>query len=253
MSLPFINRNPTELEVEQFRFILSSYELISDLVESDEKGEPHSLDFKQIVATLFHGITQIRLLQSFDVIIKNDETTCGIKCKILRLNNIDELKDEQICFVHKFIKKSPKTPGFFAELNVNNENFQDKPKETGIAISKCIEDEYKIKGHESHIDINRCFYLILIHDNKNQYRLIQIPYKFPNPACLEWSFYDHETSQLFATSVSYKTLIGRDSTGIRLTWDLYTKIEFWIMLALLLKMENLASEYGQGNIFLLKR
>lgn len=225
MSLPFINRNPTELEVEQFRFILSSYELISDLVHADEKGEPRSLDFKQIVATLFHGITQIRLFQSFDVIIKNDEIICGIKCKILRLEKLDELKDGQICFAHRFIGKSPKTLGFFAELGVNNENFQDKPKETGIAITKCIEDD-KIKGHESHIDVNRSFYLILIHDTRNQYQLIQIPYKFPNPAYLEWSFDDHdELPRLFKTSTSHKTLIGRDSTGIRLTWDLYTKID----------------------------
>jgi hypothetical protein len=224
MSLPFINRNPTELEVEHFRLILSSYELISDLVHADQKGEPRSLDFKHIVATLFHGTTQTRFFSSFDVIIKNDEIACGIKCKILRLENLDELKDGQICFAHRFSGKSPKTLSFFAELGIDNENFQDKPKETGLAITKCIEDEYKIKGHEIHIDTNRSLYLILIHDTRKQYQLIQIPYKFPDPAYLEWSFDDHgETPGLIVRPLSHKTLIGRDSTGIRLTCDLYTK------------------------------
>jgi hypothetical protein len=39
ISLPFINRNPTELEMEQFRFLLSSYEIISDLVKANRTGD----------------------------------------------------------------------------------------------------------------------------------------------------------------------------------------------------------------------
>lgn len=225
ISLPFINRNPTELEMEQFRFLLSSYEIISDLVKANRTGEPHSLDFKQIVATLFHGITQVRSFSSFDVIIKNDETACGIKCKILYLDCLDKLKDEKICFEHRFVGTSPKILGFFAELGVDNRNFQDKPKETGIVITKSIEDEYKIKSHESYIDIHRRFYLILLHDTREQYQLIQIPYKFPDPEYLEWSFYDHgEISVSRMPPASHKTLIGRDSTEIQLNCDLYTKI-----------------------------
>ncbi len=206
MSLPFVERNPTDAEIEKLRLILSTYQDGSGMLQRDGgRTLPGWRDFERSVAAAFLG----KALESkwiYDVILTNSKgVQFGVSCKMRGTLREVERKGRvtvELSNASGEFWDSVKTRG------ITQENYHEHPGIVGATIIEVVEGWHANVGLDNggFIDNSRSFFLSLQWEPKTgQYQLFQYPVDLPDPVELVWE-------------VAGRRLIGRDQTGVLFEW-----------------------------------
>lgn len=208
MLLIFVDRKPTEHEIQKFRLILSTYQDgTGQLAAANNMTLPGWRDFERSVALAFGGEAQ-ESKAIFDVLLPDPRRQgfyYGISCK---MRNTLKIADK---IGRVTIELSNSAGKFWGELRVNelNEgNYQDIPEKTGKVLIELVERWHNAVSiyNGGNVDLTGSFYLTLQWDEKfGDYQLYQFPLKLPNPADLNWQ-------------ILGRRLIGSDSQGVLFEW-----------------------------------
>lgn len=206
MNIPFIDRYPTEHEVEQFRLILSTYQDGTGMLE---KGTlPGWRDFERAVATAFQG----RASESkyvYDVLIPvpgyQNKRFYGIDCK---MRDTLGIVDSQGYVTIEISNASGEFWDAIKQQGITQEDYSVYPTETAKAILACVEFWHKVESVENggNIVVEKSCYLTLQWNKKaGEYRLFQYPALLPKAESLEWQ-------------VNGRRLVGKHGHHTLLEW-----------------------------------
>lgn len=157
-GIAFIDRNPTENEVQVFRLAMSTFQDGSGQErEKDDSTRPGWRDFERIFAELLNGRGSENK-EIFDVIVKSNSVTnedYGLSIKSKQLSRITAISDlEDHGRVYMEVANSPAK--FWAALSVEHITEQDfrnqrKPQEIGNTIISVLHTwhEEAAKKHNS--------------------------------------------------------------------------------------------------------
>lgn len=176
MSLPFIDRNPTDTELERIRLILSSYQEGGTLAVPGSEG----IDFVRTISKVFNIKGNQGPFPHFDLVVDvNGSVQYGISCVVNRVIRISGGNNA----LRSSVAITQRPPRFFKQEEGHIGSMQ-RPEELGAMVVEYIKasSKEKIKG----FDIDKSFYLALLYDHQGQYQLHQIPYELPIPANLKW-------------------------------------------------------------------
>ncbi len=206
MSVPFVERTPTDAEIERLRLILSTYQDGSGMLQRDEGFTlPGWRDFERSVAAAFSG----KALESkwiYDVILTNPEgVQFGVSCKMRGMLREVERKGRVT------IELSNASGEFWDSVKrqgITQENYHNHPEIVGATIIEVVEGWHENVGLDNggFIDHFRSFLLSLQWEPKTgRYQLFQYPVDLPDPGELVWE-------------VVGRRLIGRDQKGVLFEW-----------------------------------
>lgn len=205
MSIPFVDRNPTQNEFERFRLILSTYQDGSgQQALPNNRTLPGWRDYERSVAVAFGGIAQENKF-IFDVLLPDesrDEIYFGISCKMRRTLN-DTKRTGRVTL--ELSNSSGKFWQRLDELGIHQRNYKSKPTEVAKALldqEKEWHDEVGLK-HGGMVDLSKSFYLALSWNDQGEYQLFKFSLSLPRSSSLKWDF----------PSVTNK---GQERTGRRL-------------------------------------
>lgn len=207
MTIPFVARNPTKIEVEQFRLILSTYQDGSGMLKRKDRTLPGWRDFERSVAAVFSGEAQ-ESKWIYDVCIDDPNDSAirfGLSCKMRGM--LSEVERKQRVTIELSNASGEFWDAVKAE-NITQENHHERPDEVGKVLIETVERWHTdvSLGGGGMIDTSRSSFVVLQWDEKSgQYQLFQYPIDLPDPASLSWS-------------VKGRRLIGSDSTGILFEW-----------------------------------
>ncbi len=206
MPIPFIDKPPSEEEVERLRLLLSTFQ---DGTGQNAGGtKPGWRDFERVVAILLGG-EAVENKAIFDVQV--DDPThptmkYGVACKMRgQLRYLDNHK-------RITVEVSNSNQKFWEELRRNgitHSNFREQPHKVGELIVSLIEkwQEAVSIEHSGDIDLGKSCYLVLTYDSAtNVYILHQLSLELPNPESLVWSY------------PSEKRIVGKDGNATVLEW-----------------------------------
>ncbi len=206
MSIPFVERAPTDIEIEKLRLILSTYQDGSGMLQRDGGLTlPGWRDFERSVAAAFSG----KALESkwiYDVILGSSESVqFGVSCKMREtLRNVERKGRVMI----ELSNASGEFWDSVKEQGITQENYHNYPEIVGAAIIEVVEGWYANAnlGDGGLIDNTRSFFLSLQWESKTgRYQLFQYPVDLPDPGKLFWE-------------VVGRRLIGRDQKGVLFEW-----------------------------------
>lgn len=206
MSIAFVERDPSEAEIEMFRLILSTYQDGSGMIKRGEYTLPGWRDFERAVATTFMGHS-LESKWIYDVVLNNpdDGSTYGISCKMRGTLRDVQRKDRVT------IELSNASGEFWDSLKnegITQEDYHEHPNMVGATLVKIVESWYKHVGieHGGFIENSKSFFLSLQWEEKSvRYQLFQFPIKLPAPKSLRWES-------------GGRRLAGYDETGILIEW-----------------------------------
>lgn len=199
-DLPFVDRLPTDKEVEKLRLLLSTYQDGSGGIKVGSKKNkkisslPNFRDFERCVATAFGGeATETK--EIFDVILKaDDKTRYGISCKMKGDDAWKNLTDtpEKYGYIH--IELSNAAGAFkdaLSRQNITLDNYTNhsNPYQAGRAVINLVKKWHRLesKANGGSIDLSKSFFLSMIYDTSStRCSLFLLPLKLPNPRFLEW-------------------------------------------------------------------
>ena len=205
--IPFVNRVPTQQEIEKFRLILSTYQDGSGMLVDGDKTLPGWRDFERTVAVSFNG----KALESkwiYDVLLPADDLIgfqYGVSCKMRNTLRVVEKKQRVTIEV---ANASGEFWDAIKDVGLTQENYHTNPKLVGIKLIKVVENWHTNVGieNEGTVNNNDSFYLILQWERKSgRYQLFQFPIKLPDPSQLEWQ-------------VNGRRLVGKDEKGVLFEW-----------------------------------
>ncbi len=207
MSVPFVDRPPTDAEIEKLRLILSTYQDGSGMLQR-EGGQtlPGWRDFERSVAAAFSG----KALESkwiYDVVLlsQKDDVQIGISCK-MRGTLRDVARKGRVT-----IELSNASGEFWDSVKlkgITQENYHQQPDIVGATLIEVVERWHINVGLDNggSIDNARSFYLSLQWEPKTgNYQLFQYPVDLP--------VYDD-----LAREVTGRRLVGRDQEGVLFEW-----------------------------------
>jgi hypothetical protein len=190
LSLAFVDRNPTEREIERLRLILSTYQDGSGmLVLKDGRTIPGWRDFERSVAAAFGGKAQ-ESKAIFDVLLsdlarpgRNYGLSCKMRATLDRISKDDRVTIELSNSAGKFWQ-------YLKTKGIDQNNYRKMPLEVGIALVEQVEQWHKVVSieHGGTIDISKSSYLVLSYNNRGLYQLHQFSLHLPNPNTLKWYF-----------------------------------------------------------------
>ncbi|MCB8992220.1 MAG: hypothetical protein H6665_16475 [Ardenticatenaceae bacterium] len=186
-TVPFVDRPPTDLEVERFRLILSTYQDGSGMLERGTL--PGWRDFERSVAAAFNGLTSESKF-IYDVLIpvpdKEHTQFYGIDCKMRQTLN---LVDSKGYVTVEISNASSEFWDVVKKHGITQEDYDKYPLRVAEAILTCIESWHEAESINSGGDliIEQSCYLILQWSRKSgEYQLFQYPALLPKPEFLEW-------------------------------------------------------------------
>ena len=207
MTLPFVNRNPTTNELEQFRLILSTYQDGTGMLQDGAYTLPGWRDFERYVAVAFDG-QALERKWIYDVLLKAENSSAvqfGISCKMRGTLRMVE--------THKRVTiEIANAAGEFwdaiKKVGLTQEDYHTNPLLAGGTILQIIEQwHHKVSlQNGGFVNTNKSFYLVLQWDRKSRrYQLFQFPIRLPDASTLFWQ-------------VDGRRLIGYDDQGILFEW-----------------------------------
>lgn len=189
MTLPFIEREPTQDEFEKFRLILSTYQDGSGQLVVGDRTLPGWRDFERSVAAAFNGIAQENKY-IFDVLIPDPVQpgkNYGLSCKMRRA--LDEtLKTSQVTL--ELSNSSGKFWGAIEMVGLNQQNYKNNPATVGGVLLDLVRSwhlEVSLQSGGS-VDLGRSYYLALSWNKRSYYQLFQFPIELPLAETISWDF-----------------------------------------------------------------
>lgn len=190
MSIPFVDRDPTQNEFERFRLILSTYQDGSgQQALRDGQTLPGWRDFERSIAVAFDGESQESKF-IFDVLLQDttrDGIYFGVSCKMRRTLN-DTKRTGRVTL--ELSNSSGKFWQRLGESGIHQQNYKDKPDE----VAKSLLDQEK-EWHEEVglkrggiVDLSKSFYLALSWNAQGEYQMFRFPLSLPKVASLKWDF-----------------------------------------------------------------
>jgi len=206
MSIPFVDRPPSSIEIEKFRLVLSTYQDGSGMLVRQGFTLPGWRDFERTVATVFGGVNSASKF-IYDVLIEMGQGRgpIGISCKMR--GTLREVQRKN----HVTIELSNASGEFWdsiKEIGLTQESYEEYPDQIGSLLIKIVEGWHSSVGIETGgtIDTTRSFFLTLQWDKTSGlYQLFQYPIDLPDPMQLDWR-------------VEGRTLIGLDTNGTLFEW-----------------------------------
>lgn len=207
-KLAFVDRPPTDAEIEKFRLILSTYQDGTGmLMQKSGRTLPGWRDFERSVAVAFNG----RALESkyiYDVLLPNPEilnSYYGVSCKMRgMLSYVDNHQRVPI----ELSNASGEFWDVLEPLGVNQQNYQYNASESGKAIMTCVEGWHDVVGVENGgiIETGKSLFLILLYQKRTGlYQLFQYSISMPEPSTVEWS-------------VEGRRLFGKQNREVLIEW-----------------------------------
>jgi len=191
MRIPFVDRDPTQVEVEKLRLILSTYQDgTGQQVVRNGRTLPGWRDFERTVAAAFGGEPQESKF-IFDVLIPDpnrDGVFYGISCKMRR--TLDETYNRGKVTI-ELSNSAGKFWQNLQEYGLDQTNYRESPQTVGKALITMVEKWHKdveINDRGRRIDLEKSFYLALSWKEPGEYQLFKFALKLPNPENLIWDF-----------------------------------------------------------------
>jgi len=188
MSLVFVDRSPTDREVERIRLILSTFQDGTGMLKQGSGNEtlPGWRDFERTIALAFAGEAP-ETKAVFDVLLEkpaNPGVKYGLSCKMRgELNRIQ--RDGQVTI--EVSNSAQKFWECLAEKGLDQTNYKEYPRDAGIALVELVEQWHQ-ETVTKNIDISKSFFLVLSWNRSGWYQLHQFQLELPNPRLLEWQF-----------------------------------------------------------------
>lgn len=215
MSLPLVQRNPTQSEVEQLRLVLSTYQDGTGqlAVAGSALTLPGWRDFERAVAAVFGGQAQ-ESKAVHDVLIPDAARIgihYGVSCKMRRtLRDTDRTG-------RVTIEVANAAGEFWGNINsrgIDQRDYREYPAEVGAAILEVVDGWHTATSTENGglVDLTGSCYLVLSWDPQGRYQLHQFDLDMPDPNALTWSFPPP------ARGSSSRRLVGEDNTGKLIEW-----------------------------------
>jgi hypothetical protein len=206
MTIPFIDRNPTPIEIERFRLVLSTYQDGSGMLKKGNATIPGWRDYERSVAAAFGG-KAFENKWIYDVVLNSPgrDVQYGISCKMRSTLRDAERKGRVT------IELSNASGEFWdavKTLGITQEDFHSHPDIVGATLIEVVEGWHASVGidNDGVIDNMRSFFLVLQWDKRNgRYQLFQYAIDLPEPNLLSWN-------------VDGRRLIGHDGSGVLLEW-----------------------------------
>ena len=211
MSLPFVDRPPTDAEVERIRLILSTYQDGTGMLQVKGGGTlPGWRDFERAVALALGGSAQ-ESKAVFDVILSGAKPpNYGLSCKMRReLHRVG--KDGRATI------EVANAAGEFWDLiktrGMSDVTYRDNCPAAGAALFDVVDGWHAAADHTKGgtIDLTKSFYLVLLWNKKGDYQLFQFALSQVDASKLAWSCPDTKGKQ-------GRRLVGNDGTGNLVEW-----------------------------------
>jgi len=190
MKMAFVDRDPTQAEIEKLRLVLSTYQDGSgQLVTKDGKTLPGWRDFERAFSATFGGKAQESKF-IFDVLLTDADRQgihYGISCKMRRTLN-DTFRTGRVT-----LELSNSSGQFWRALEqrgLNQQNYKDKPNLAGEILIDVVGEWHEAVGFErgGSIDLSKSLYLALSWDKSGQYQLFKFTLALPAADALQWDF-----------------------------------------------------------------
>lgn len=217
MSIPFVDRDPTQNEFERFRLILSTYQDGSgQQALSNNRTLPGWRDFERSVSVAFSGMAQENKF-IFDVLLPDESRNgvyFGVSCKMRRTLN-DTKRTGRVTL--ELSNSSGKFWQRLGELGIHQRNYKGRPAEVAKALlgqEKEWHDEVGLKRHGI-VDLSKSFYLALSWNEQGEYQLFKFSLSLPKPSSLKWDFPSVTNN---GEKRSGRRLRGQDKFGTLFEW-----------------------------------
>ncbi len=220
MKMAFVDRNPTQAEIEKLRLVLSTYQDGSgQLVTKGGKTLPGWRDFERAFATVFDGEAQESKF-IFDVLLSDAQRTgvyYGVSCKMRRTLN-ETLKTGRVT-----LELSNSSGQFWKALEqrgLNQQNYKRNPRLAGEVLIDVVRQWHAAVGIENSggVDLSQSFYLALSWGKSGQYQLFKFPLTLLDTDTLTWDFpsveideEEHSGRRLRGRITSVRCLSGMES------------------------------------------
>ena len=189
------------------RLILSTYQDGTGMLNIAGTNLPGWRDFERAAALTFNGQAQ-EDKSIFDVLVTYSTPppiVYGISCKMRReLERIN--RDGRVAF--ELSNSAGQFWGHLKTYGLNQQNYKQKPRETGAAILEVVKNWYQEISHK--VALEASSYLVLSWSNKGFYQLFQFKIDFPPTKALRWSFPNGNKGG--------RCLRGEDKDGILIEW-----------------------------------
>jgi hypothetical protein len=204
MMLPFVDKAPTNEEIERFRLILSTYQDGTGMLKDGRL--PGWRDFERSVAAAFGG-TALETKGIYDVVLTDSRTATlyGISCKMRKtLKEVDRKG-------RVTIELSNASGEFWDSVKnegLTQEDYHEQADAVGAILIDSVEGWHRSVGLESggYIDNSKSFYLSLQwNSTTGDYQLFQYAIDLPDAKKLKWE-------------VLSRRLIGYDQYGVLFEW-----------------------------------
>jgi Domain of unknown function (DUF4263) len=210
MSIPFVDRPPTESEIERFRLFLSSYQ---DRLGNPFNGGPvYPWIFKDVLIAAFNiptdeGVSTYR--HPFGDSLANREGSYQIHLKSLYSNGLEDFCKKNL--IHRFIPS--KYWDYLSQFGITQQNYKEKASQVGSVSIDLMRSEEKA-------EFEKIFYLFLFIDRDRYFsedrepeicfRLAQYSYSIASyiidPSILHWLVNEEPDSDTHITFGSRRKL-----------------------------------------------
>ncbi|MCB9450160.1 MAG: helix-turn-helix transcriptional regulator [Anaerolineaceae bacterium] len=216
-DLPFIDRPPTEKEIERLRLILSTYQDGTGMIKAQsDRTLPGWRDFERACALTFNG-TAVENKFFVDVIFPLESqppTFYGIDCKMRR--ELRSLENRGIIYI-EVTNAAKLLWSHLASRGVTEANFRDEPEAAGKGLIDAVETLKRTSSTaypDGLINLERSSYFVLLWDTNGDYQLFQLPLRLPAPEDLRWTCFIGSRADGTETT----RLVGETDAGILYEW-----------------------------------
>src|SRR5574341_1100617 len=192
MSLIFVDRPPTDRELERLRLILSTFQDGTGML-APTQDRPYTLpgwrDFERACALAFNG-KAVESKFFVDVIFplsSNPDTFYGVQCKMRgELRKLD--RDSRIYV--EVTNAARELWSYLSTKGITERNYRSQPELAGNSLIEAVE-AIKRSGSQQYpagpIDLSRSYYLVLLWSERDElYQLFQLPLRLSKPDDLIW-------------------------------------------------------------------
>lgn len=214
MPQAFVDRPPTEREVERLRLILSTYQDGMGMLQVENGMTlPGWRDFERAIALTFNGEAQ-ESKSIFDVLLSDEgkpDVKYGLSCKMRReLNKIERTGRVSL----ELSNSAGQFWDYLKTKGIDQTSYRDRPLEVGVSLIEVVESWHHAISIERDgiVDLTKSSYLVLSWNQARYYQLHQFPLTMPNPYHLHWQFPTKKGGDIG------RRLVGDDDSSALFEW-----------------------------------
>jgi hypothetical protein len=220
MSLIFVDRPPTDRELERLRLILSTFQDGTGML-APSKDRPYTLpgwrDFERACALAFGG-KAVESKFFVDVIFPlspDPDLFYGVQCKMRgELRKLD--RDSRIYV--EVTNAARELWSYLSTKGITERNYRSQPELAGNSLIEAVE-AIERSGSQQYpagpIDLSRSYYLVLLWSERDElYQLFQLPLRLSKPNDLVWRC--HVSTRRDSTETT--RLVGETPEGVLYEW-----------------------------------